>query len=1028
MFEDWSEASEALPEDVAEWVQCTRARDKPRRDSSSLTRKEPANRKCSKTDADDSIKIPKLDNAVAVLMYNSVAPNPRANDVWPDCRSPCKLPARYVLLDKTTTSDQVSKNTPRHRSARSSEQNAAANHISPQDADERALGDNGRPEWKLPVELLELVTVHLNRDDIKSLRLVSRELNYFVSQVMFKTVVVPFNTEIYGMLVAEPKVDVKGKGRVRLKGPEYSWKNASGDDLYDGHGLDVFRGFGKHIRRFGMSFEVREESLAMPPAKSLTETKTSFWGDYDWPFEEYRRFDTVAGLETAADETPRMKVAFSELTKVKELALSIDNGLGWLNGPDKSLRSRIFQRPLQVFGSSKGAPDRKSEAQHELWTYLRKCHRDASGEGSITHAMLYRTESQRTATEPNETILLTKEQPKMAFLDSRLINEAIPHGAAEIPLPTSFDPDVLSRLVTTPSKSATGILFSGPINPNDVRQIMGPIVPACLTEAQKEWLLETEWAQRAFLSSYMLSVVDNVATFQFVHTLNISRLPSTYLHLLSRSDFWKALPSLSNLTLLVLPIWRAVCKDEAGFVDTSTIDPTSALSPFCSLIDDYIIPHPDITSLTIGWVTGGEHGEGLHARNRLLFPAPIWASSMLGDCTDTSYTSPMLLGHDLDFLKSQMLQFAHIKRLTLQNCWLTPPALRSFVDLHDAFALEHLVFDSVSLTAILRSPQPNAQAPLNNGPIQPILVAGVLWSVINGQGGAPAYAFAQAQAPNQQQVLQFYLTTLQTQLQQIQANIGNAAQQGQLQVLQNSINNQLQPLLVANNQPLQFPNQGAGQPTLPYNPLTQSNINLNHVIAIANQVQQQIQSLNGNGQAGQAAALFQPMDARTALRSPPREGSWMSVIDTISPGTNLSDFGSGYSKASRNRTTALQSVEFKSCGYAKLPHIPYDQSAIEAAQGTFATAIRNPIFSKRSTILAHAMLGAKWAHLGEIVQEVDPNELAALDAGWDLKTGWEDIEAAQAVESDGLLPGGTGRFTGIIRRSNGVDDSVTSAR
>jgi hypothetical protein len=68
------------------------------------------------------------------------------------------------------------------------------------------------------------------------------------------------------------------------------------------------------------------------------------------------------------------------------------------------------------------------------------------------------------------------------------------------------------------------------------------------------------------------------------------------------------------------------------------------------------------------------------------------------------------------------------------------------------------------------------------------------------------------------------------------------------------------------------------------------------------------------------------------------------------------------------------------------------------------------------------MMTAKWAHLGEIVQDVDPMELAALDAGWNLKTGWDDIEEARAVEFDGYLPGGTSRFTGKVR----VEDKVTA--
>jgi hypothetical protein len=72
------------------------------------------------------------------------------------------------------------------------------------------------------------------------------------------------------------------------------------------------------------------------------------------------------------------------------------------------------------------------------------------------------------------------------------------------------------------------------------------------------------------------------------------------------------------------------------------------------------------------------------------------------------------------------------------------------------------------------------------------------------------------------------------------------------------------------------------------------------------------------------------------------------------------------------------------------------------------------------------MMSSKWAHLGDIVQEVDATELAVLDAAWDLQSGWADAEAARAVEFDGLLPGGTGRFSGKVQRSDRVRSEVES--
>jgi hypothetical protein len=192
----------------------------------------------------------------------------------------------------------------------------------------------------------------------------------------------------------------------------------------------------------------------------------------------------------------------------------------------------------------------------------------------------------------------------------------------------------------------------------------------------------------------------------------------------------------------------------------------------------------------------------------------------------------------------------------------------------------------------------------------------------------------------------------------------------------------------------------------------------NHLHLQQQQQQNQNQAQQGLGQPALAAPAPAPAPANVAppasgsslLKVLPREGSWVYLIDIISPGLNLSDFESPHSQADADRQTSLASVKFISCGYAKLPYIHYDQSAIEPAN----PVPKNPIFTKKYISLQPAMLSSKWPLLGEIVQEVDANELAALNAGWYLETGWKDTEEATAPEFDGCLPGGTGRFTGEV--------------
>lgn len=977
--------------------------------------------------------------AIAILHYRTAAPNPNANDIFPECRSSAKLPARYHLLDKDKlppveqyvrrTSPYATRASPtkaRKTSVTSAQKTHDPNETLPD-------APTGRPKWNLPVELVEYIANYLNRDDIKSLRMVSHELNQYVSQVIFKTVVVPFNTEIYGMLGHGQKPDLKGKKRAKVDKPEYSWKNANGDEVYNGHGLDVFRGFGRHILRYGMSFEVNEDSLSQPPTKNLTEQKTSFWGNYDWPFEEYRRFDAVAGLETAADETPRMKIAFSELTRVNELALSVDSGLGWLNGPDKSIRARIMQRPSKVFGTRKNIPDRRAQAQEELWTHIERRHQ-ASGR-DVKLATLYRLDGTRHLSEVDEASLLAQEQPELPFLDPHLIHGAIPHDAVDLQLPVSFeDPEVLNRFVLAPSSSGTGILFTSVTPPIDAGQILSPIIPAQLTKAQNEWLLETEWAQRAFVSSYMLSIIDNPITFTPIHTLNIPRLSDRYLPMLSREDFWNALPNLENLTLMVVPSWRTVRKDEAGFVDTPRTNPSSGVDTFWELLSDHVASRPNVKTLTIGWISGGEHAEGLHARNKLIMTAPLMRLGIRSD-SSSGLSSEFLTVSDADRLRAALLHFPSVERLTLQNCWITPPALLQLIKIHDQYKLRHLTLNSVSLTAMLRPAANINQAGNQAGfpHLAPAPNVGALWNVHNHPGGqAPMHAHAQI-VPNHNQVMQWYIQALLAQLQHQQGNAGGMQQQNQIAALQMQLAQQLQQFQNQNPQQFHAHAHAHGQaqaqvlaPNLQNQPQPLANANL--VTALGAQVQalQQHAAAIGNIPGAIPAPAQPPANSQSILQSPPREGSWLNIIDIISPGTNLKDFGSEHSQADAERQTNLQSIEFISCGYAKLPHVGLEQAGIDFGNGLVA-ALRNPVFTKRYLALAPAMLGAKWAHLGEIVQEIDVSELAALDAGWNLRTGWEDVEEARAVEFDSLLPGGTGRFTGVIKRSDRVVDEVASA-
>lgn len=150
---------------------------------------------------------------------------------------------------------------------------------------EPPLGPTGQgwPEKPLPTEVMEQIVKYLPRDTVQNMRLVNHEFEKRVSSVAFKSVVVPFRAEIYGMMVHDSKakkpavIDVKGKGKAKEITPETDngadefyplgdYCKVKAKDVYDG--MKVFEAWGSHIKQFAMTFEVdlgkRAYSLSIP--------------------------------------------------------------------------------------------------------------------------------------------------------------------------------------------------------------------------------------------------------------------------------------------------------------------------------------------------------------------------------------------------------------------------------------------------------------------------------------------------------------------------------------------------------------------------------------------------------------------------------------------------------------------------------------------------------------------------------------------------------------------------------------------
>lgn len=884
-----------------------------------------------------------------------------------------------------------------------------------------------RAQWvpgEFPVELFELINQHLCRDDIKSMRLVSKEFERGVSGSLFDTVVVPFNTELYEMIDQKvTKPDLKGKRRaddpinnfINVEPGSLLWENTlqdSEDKVYRGHGLKVFEGFGHHIRRFGMSFEIKEEALQSPPRKNKLDSHESYFGSYEWPSREYTRYELLAGLERTADETSQMKLAFSHLPRVQQLALSMDSGLGWMSGPDKSLRSMILQQPSPVFGCSHGIVDAQQQERIRLWESIESAHASMGTleelkEGTLERAVLDESFFHRrpfsTTSYASPAVWATAPAHLVTAMTTGT-SDSNDHEAAETGVLYISSPDTHDHPYH--SIEAQRKEFSRRVE---------KFSPASLGTHQKEWLLEAEWAQRAFLTTYMLGVVDNSSVFDKVSILNF-RMSSHLVPLLSRHDFWDALPKLQEVALAVIPDWRTVERDEAGVVETKDIEPSVAVEKTYSLLQDFIGIRSNITKLSFSWVAGGEHAEGIFARNHHILPAPV----------TTIARSTAVAPKDED-----LINLPHIRDLTFFNCWFTPVSIVAMVKKLGKRSLKKIKFDSVSLTAM---PRANGAIPNNQAnpvgahqvPNPGMMLGGNFTAQFSAQvwqgppPGVTVQQWAQAMlqhlnAMTQQQGIVLY------QVPQVLTNhpMGLTMQQmhGMLTALAaghtQGVGLPMAQIGMLYQMPLQQQQGGAAQfpqaiPPMalppPAPPLAGWAAPLQH--------------------AGQAAPAPQPNNG--PWYEGHRSGSWVSVIDKISPGPRLEMYKprGDFDPVPKSRRIGLDAVEFKSCGYVQLrsPTIG-DQNNVPEAHGSYRMSRH---FVRRQSLLAPAMLTTHDKLIGAIVQYMSEHDTDALHHAWGMTIGWNDAKLAEEAEYDGYLAGGTGRFSGSVAKNSAMQQAYSA--
>ncbi|KAK7545981.1 hypothetical protein IWX49DRAFT_588662 [Phyllosticta citricarpa] len=511
----------------------------------------------------------------------------------------------------------------------------------------------------LPHEVYQLICSQLSMEDVKALRLTCKEVNFFIAPILFETTVVPYHMAILERVCP-------WSGTVSRKGKERRVD------------ADIFGKYGNSIKNFGIRFELPAAILAAPPEKHLLEPRETYWGHYDWPAPFYLRFDHLKDLEGEVDEGFGVREAFSKIRKVEELAISVDNSLGWLVGPDKSIQDMVLNEKEGIVKHKFETPSRKSMAQRKFWKLI---------ESHYPHlASLHRSDlwcSSLHLVESGYSVCCADSSSELPYFSRQLLWEAIGN-------------DMLGKRMP---ELNSGFLVVSQNTGESERISNHPICPNRLSTRQIELLLENWWIQHAFLTSYIVSVIDILPPSAQVHTLNIARLPADFLQLFCRADFWASLPNLRTLKIFVAGQFREVHLNDFGEATSSYVKPSRAVPIFLHLLKEYISPLPNVTQLSFGWASGGEHEKGLYGRNVHLLPAPFMSEV------------PSLQGLGRWITFDSVVTFPHVEDLHIKNCWATAEAIVDLARFNVKHRLRRLTLESVSLLGHRAPPTPFALPP-----------------------------------------------------------------------------------------------------------------------------------------------------------------------------------------------------------------------------------------------------------------------------------------------------------------------------
>lgn len=809
------------------------------------------------------------------------------------------------------------------------------------------------PAATLPVEIYELITAYLTRSEVKNLRLVCKEFEMKVSARYFRNVVVPFKTELYSDLARD------GNGAL----------TRTSSALFS-NGMRIFKSFGCYILNFALSLELDEDVLAYPPIKPTQAAVPAFWGIYRWPHSEYHRYTDLEGLEQTADETDAMKEALKCLTKVRNLGLCCDAGLGFLAGPDHIARNTTIRHP--VFG-----PSSRSHVTVAELTEKR----------NVSSSMAEIKNLQESMPEPIfenplsfKHTVLRKMVADAGYTTEEEMNEAI-----QLMLKTEqtslgvIDLDERKLVLSDydPRRALQTVAFAD-LEPFS-EAASYPLIPSSLTRAQKEMLLELEWAHRAMIQSYVIGLIDNAwaGCFTNLTTLTIAKIPSSHVYILNRYELWQSLPSITHVTLGVIADWRRIHKPALGCIDDVPVSPVEAVGKVFTLLNDYIGLQKNIENLHFEWICGGEFAAGTFQRNHYILPAPFVSVAQLMAIPDSPRTK-----------SDQFLRLRYVKHLSLKNCWFSPHVfLQSFRTL-SLDSLEKLDLETVSLSG---PPTTIPQVPLqqHHGGHNPNHATNLLNLIQITQ--VPQLPGGAANGQQFQVILQppgMGVATGDQPTHLVPTDPATAAQ-----TLQN-----LAQQLPAGHAPLQLLPQGAG----------------------SRPNQEMLRQPEWLTWAGVIEHFSPSVKIRDILADQPAVNyseSDDSVFEIETGIPSLSKFVPQTHKlADDEKKYKLKSLTFKSCGYVSVDADYLDTRSILPGGAQGLTGNGNP----HNHDLSILMQRCRDKMLGRITQYLCGEELFQLVNAFGMDIGWAtvyDQKTTIDAMADGVDGPGRGRFSGTIDRN-----------